>query len=168
MKENVELVYADGFTLNVDPEGGMATIILTQSRPVYDTETGDLGPEEQHVVGSFVVPYALLEGLQNMLREALSTNGRISVNQKESNNEKNVKKNRQKVLTGSDKFGNMDKLSQDNGHAYDDEDMTFREMRTKLKKLLTNKATCDIMKKLVKSGSLKVTNTSERSEGREH
>ena len=80
MKENVELVYADGFTLNVDPEGGMATIILTQSRPVYDTKTGDLGPEEQHVVGSFVVPYALLEGLQNMLREALSTNGRISVN----------------------------------------------------------------------------------------
>ena len=45
MKENVELVYADGFTLNVDPEGGMATIILTQSRPVYDTETGDLAPK---------------------------------------------------------------------------------------------------------------------------
>ena len=36
------------------------------------------------------------------------------------------------------------------------------------KKLLTNKATCDIIKKLVKSGCLKVTNTSERSEGREH
>ena len=134
MKENVELVYADGFTLNVDPEGGMATIILTQSRPVYDTKTGDLGPEEQHVVGSFVVPYALLEGLQNMLREALSTNGRISVNQKESKNDKKCQKNRQKVLTSSDKFGNMDKLSQDNGHAHDDEDMTFREMRTKSKK----------------------------------
>ena len=71
-------------------------------------------------------------------------------------------------MTGSDKFGNIDKLSQDNGHAQDDEDMTFREMRTKLKKLLTNKVTCDIMKKLVKSGCLKVTNTSERSEGREH
>ena len=51
----------------------------------------------------------------------------------------------------------MDKLSQDNGHAQDDEDMTFREMRTKVKKLLTNKATCDIMKELVKSGCLKVT-----------
>ena len=39
-------------------------------------------------------------------------------------------------MTGSDKFGNMDKLSQDNGHAHDDEDMTFREMRTKLKKVV--------------------------------
>lgn len=47
-----------------------------------------------------------------------------------------MSKNRQKVLTGSDKFGNMDKLSQDNGHAHDDEDMTFREMRTKLKKVV--------------------------------
>ena len=44
-----------------------------------------------------------------------------------------MSKNRQKVLTGSDKFGNIDKLSQDNGHAHDDEDMTFK-MRTKSKK----------------------------------
>ena len=72
-------------------------------------------------------------------------------------------------MTGSDKFGNIDKLSQDNGHAHDDEDMTFRERcEQSRKKLLTNKATCDIIKKLVKSGCLKVTNTSERSEGREH
>ena len=48
-----------------------------------------------------------------------------------------MSKNRQKVLTGSDKFGNMDNLSQDNGHAHDDEDMTFREMRTKLKKVVS-------------------------------
>ena len=144
MKENVELVYADGFTLNVDPEGGMATIILTQSRPVYDTETGDLGPEEQHVVGSFIVPYALLEGLQNMLREALSTNGRISVNQKESKNDKKCQKNRQKVLTGSDKFGNMDKLSQG-------AELPRLETKKDEKKQLTNEATCDILKKLAKS-----------------
>ena len=39
-------------------------------------------------------------------------------------------------MTGSDKFGNMDKLSQDNGHAQDDEDMTFREMRRKSKKVV--------------------------------
>ena len=38
-------------------------------------------------------------------------------------------------MTGSDKFGNMDKLSQDNGHAHDDEDMTFK-MRTKSKKVV--------------------------------
>ncbi|MEI3502099.1 MAG: hypothetical protein V8Q42_00005 [Anaerovoracaceae bacterium] len=73
MKENVELVYADGFTLNVRPRrDGYDNTDAVET--VYDTETGDLGPEEQHVVGSFVVPYALLEGLQNMLREALSTN----------------------------------------------------------------------------------------------
>ena len=54
-------------------------------------------------------------------------------------------------MTGSDKFGNMDKLSQDNGHAQDDEDMTFREMRTKLKKLLTSSKACDIIKKFVRA-----------------
>ena len=39
-------------------------------------------------------------------------------------------------MTSSDKFGNIDKLSQDNGHAHDDEDMTIREMRRKSKKVV--------------------------------
>ena len=42
-------------------------------------------------------------------------------------------------MTGSDKFGNMDKLSQDNGHAHDDEDMTFRERCEQSRKKVVDK-----------------------------
>ena len=37
-------------------------------------------------------------------------------------------------MTAEDKFGNIDKLSQDNAH--DDEEMTLREMRKKSKKVV--------------------------------
>ena len=48
-------------------------------------------------------------------------------------------------MTGSDKFGNMDKLSQG-------AELPRLETKKDEKKQLTNRAACDILKKLAKSG----------------